>query len=504
MAKKLYVFGIGGTGSRVIKALTMLLASGVKLQNDFDTVIPIIIDPDNSNGDMDRTKDILRLYQEIRNQVKEPDDFYQQEIKTINELANNSPVISPEYFQFSLQGVDNNSFNEFIGFDSLSDEYKNFKDDKNFVRLLYSSNNLKSKLDVGFKGNPNMGSIVLNQFTNSEDFKKFGQTFAPQDAVFIISSIFGGTGAAGFPLLLKNLRGNDTLPNHVQIKDAPIGGITYLPYFTLDKKDEINAESFDEKAKIAIDYYNRTIISQKKINVLYFIGNNGNTNVEAYAVGGKEQKNKAHFLELAGALAIMDFCKNINSYASENGKAKNPTQIKEFGIQKETETITFDELNIDNAKQLSTPLTKFRLYTEYLTKGLSKAKNVSRWTKSNIKLLVKKSSNSQLDENYFDSAEYKNQIAVFNNHFDEWIKEMEKNKPAFSPFDEITWDNALKLVRSKSPKGNSSFKPLDIQNCMLIDKHNIRSTEENKHTTLIKMFGYSTKKVLENANVLIR
>ncbi len=34
MSKKLYVFGIGGTiGSRVIKALTMLLATGVKLDN---------------------------------------------------------------------------------------------------------------------------------------------------------------------------------------------------------------------------------------------------------------------------------------------------------------------------------------------------------------------------------------------------------------------------------------------------------------------------------------
>ena len=89
MAKKLYIFGIGGTGSRVLKALTMLLASRCKLKNDFDTVIPIIIDPDTSNGDLNRTKDILKLYQEIRNQVNQPDDFFSQEIKTVNELANN-------------------------------------------------------------------------------------------------------------------------------------------------------------------------------------------------------------------------------------------------------------------------------------------------------------------------------------------------------------------------------------------------------------------------------
>ena len=47
---KLYVFGIGGTGSRVLRALTMLLASGVKC--DAEKIVPIIIDPDDSAADM--------------------------------------------------------------------------------------------------------------------------------------------------------------------------------------------------------------------------------------------------------------------------------------------------------------------------------------------------------------------------------------------------------------------------------------------------------------------
>ena len=495
MAKKLYVFGIGGTGSRVLKAMAMLFASGAKLENGFDIVIPIIIDPDTSNGDLNRTKDILRLYQEIRNQIEQPDDFYSQEIKTINELANNSPIVNPDYFQFKLNDTDQNTFNQYIGFDSLSEDFRNSTDDKNFVRLLYSEKNLKSNLDVGFKGNPNMGSIVLNQFTNSDDFVKFGQTFNDGDAIFIINSIFGGTGAAGFPLLLKNLRGNTNLPRHAKISVSPIGGITFLPYFSLSKQDEINAESFEEKAKIAIDYYNRTIISQNKINSLYFVGNRGNTNHEEYAVGGQDQKNKAHFLELAGALSIFDFCKNIDIITPT-------TQIKEFGIEKVTENVSFDDLNIENAKQLSTPLTKFKLYTEYLNKGLSKALISSRWTKSNIKL-VNKSKQSLLDKNYFNSAEYKTQIQAYNNYFDEWLKEMKENKPAFSPFEEINSDNAMEIVKNKVPNGNKSFKSLDLENCLLSDNVSIRSTEK-KHTTLIKMFGKSTEKVLLKRNLLIR
>lgn len=417
MARKLYIFGIGGTGSRVIKSLSMLFAAGVKLENDFGTVIPIIIDPDTSNGDLDRTKDILRLYQEIRNQIKDPDDFFKQELKTVNELADpKNKTISPDYFQFQLNDIDTGTFGQYIGFDFLSNSYLNSKDDKNFVKLLFSNSNLNSDLSIGFKGNPNMGSIVLNQFTNSEDFKRFGQTFGPDDAIFIINSIFGGTGAAGFPLLLKNLRGNDKLLNHAQIKDSPIGGLTYLPYFTLDGQGEINAESFEEKAKIAIDYYNRTIINQRKINVLHFIGNRGNTNAEKYAVGGAAQKNKAHFLEIAGALAIVEFCKNISSYSCKNGQTLRETEIKEFGIERDNEIISFDDLNITNKDVFYKPLAKFRLYTQYLTTGLERAKNISRWTKSNF-FVIQKQKKSPCDPHYFDTSEYKNQIDAFNEHY---------------------------------------------------------------------------------------
>lgn len=494
MARKLYIFAIGGTGSRVLKALTMLFASGVKIGNNFDTVIPVIIDPDTSNGDLNRTKDILRLYQEIRNQVDQPDDFFSQEIRTINEMTVSSAVVNPEYFQFKLKDTDNNTFNQYIGFDSMSDNIEE-KDDKNFIKSLFSSQNLKSNLDVGFKGNPNMGSIILNQFTNSDDFKKFGQTFGDDDAIFIINSIFGGTGAAGFPLLLKNLRGNKSMPRYAKISLAPVGGITFLPYFSLNRNDEVNAESFEEKAKIAIEYYNRTIISLNQINTLYFIGNRGNTNQEDYAVGGQEQRNKAHFLELAGALAVLDFCKDVDSH-------KPTTQVKEFGIEHDTQNITFTDLNIGNAKLLSPPLTKFRLYTEYLDKGLSKSLNVSRWTKSNIKL-VRGNKQSLLNSNYFNSAEYNTQILPFNKYFTEWLREMKENKPVFSPFEEITADDALELVKGQTPKGNKSFKALDIQNCLLTDNISIRNREK-KHTMLIKMFGRSTDKVLLKRNLVIR
>lgn len=50
---KVFVFCIGGTGSRVMRSLTMLLASGVEF--GANEIVPIIIDPDTANADLTRT-----------------------------------------------------------------------------------------------------------------------------------------------------------------------------------------------------------------------------------------------------------------------------------------------------------------------------------------------------------------------------------------------------------------------------------------------------------------
>lgn len=66
---KLYVFAIGGSGSRVLRSLTMLLSSGV--HTDYE-IVPMIVDPDQSNGDLVRTVDIMRSYENIIRKSKFP------------------------------------------------------------------------------------------------------------------------------------------------------------------------------------------------------------------------------------------------------------------------------------------------------------------------------------------------------------------------------------------------------------------------------------------------
>lgn len=241
---KLFIFGIGGTGSRVLRSLTMMLASGVKV--GADEIVPIIIDPDTSNADLTRTVSLLNKYSAIRDNLQfstgNENRFFRTEIKQI----------IPNY-TLLINDTDDKSFQQFIDYASMN------KANQALTKMLFSEKNLQSSMEVGFKGNPNIGSVVLNQIAHSSDFETFASDFSDGDRIFIISSIFGGTGASGFPLLLKTLRTGKNFPNHDIINRATIGAITILPYFKLKQDDdsEIDSSTFISKTKSALAYYER-------------------------------------------------------------------------------------------------------------------------------------------------------------------------------------------------------------------------------------------------------
>ena len=491
--RKLFVIGIGGTGSRVIKSLSLLLASGCTLKGGFTNIIPIIIDPDNSNGDLMRTMEILNLYQKIRINIDGVDkgEFFNQKIQS---LKSNNQYDNID-FRFFLKGVDTNTFENYIGFRNLNEDYTKSTDDKNFIRLLYSKKNLKSELKVGFKGHPNMGTVVLDQITQSETFKYFVDKCDKDDAIFLINSIFGGTGAAGLPLLLKSIKSQEKL------KNTKIGAITYLPYFEIGKKDpeieaadpeEIKSNSFLEKTKVAIAYYNRTIIENKELDSIYFIGHETNSINHEYEhhIGANLQKNDANFLELAGSLAIFDFCESPK-------KTENKPLVKEYGLDKSFDgEIEFDHLSKRDRDVIERNLACFKVFSDYLLeeKGLKRALGVSRWTLDRISSIGgPKYKNSTLTDSYFEGAEYTSSVETFIHHFRDWLDEMRKNYPAFAPFPKTcNSKDALRVLPGKPFKG---FRSIDRENNRLISSRKIWPHDTTKvHSALFRLFEHSIRK----------
>ncbi|MBC9934184.1 hypothetical protein [Chitinophaga qingshengii] len=436
---KLFLFAIGGTGSRVVKALTMLMASGVDIKNT-DTIIPIIIDPDSANGDLTRTVDILKLYKEIREKGSSPDTgFFQVKLSSLDELGDQRFV--SDNFKFDIDGVKEQLFKEFIGYSELD------RNNRAFASLLFSKANLEADMEVGFKGNPNIGSVVLNKFKDSEFFRKFASNFEQDDRIFIVSSIFGGTGAAGFPLILKNIReARSPLPHHHFLQNARIGAVTVLPYFGVDKNEQtsIDSNTFISKTKAALSYYARNVSGNNTINALYYIGDKV-TNDHKGADGAHEQRNKAHFIELAAALSIVDFMELPDADLQvDQGRAVGP-RFYEFGLKKETAAIGFDDLATRTYDLIARPVTRYSLFRNFMEHHYE-AISVNRseaWASNG---------NNKLASGEMDSR-YKAAIHQFNKHYAEWLTEMAGSNVAFRAINpQQSGKDLYNLVNSKPAK----------------------------------------------------
>lgn len=415
--KKLFIFGVGGTGSRVIKALTFLLASGVKIK-EFSTVVPIIIDPHQANEDLKRTIEILRLYGKIREQLGDNNNtFFDSKISTLSSLKGS---IGGSY-TFELENVKGQKFKHFIDYDSLDDNNKALAD------LLFSKTNLETDMDIGFVGNPNIGSIVLNQFKYSEEFKTFANNFEEGDRVFIISSIFGGTGASGFPIILKNIRTADQNPNLESkdfLKNAPIGALTVLPYFNVefDSESAIQKSDWIQKTKSALSYYEKNVTGNKSVNLMYYIGDKlSKTYKNDPGDGG--QKNDAHFMELVGALSVIDFANMpIRELACENGKAIDP-RAKEYGIKEDLETIDFTHLGNRTEKDMAKYMIQFSMMMKHFENHIQKAGKGE----------VYQHGAPALDDSFFNDVFYRDHFTSFVSYYKSWLNEMAMNKRAFAP-----------------------------------------------------------------------
>ena len=94
---KLYIFGIGGTGARVLRSFTMMMSAGVNI--GADEIVPIIIDPDASNADLTRTVALMNNYRAIHSALSFTKDnestFFRKELSQI--LVNYTLRINDTY-----------------------------------------------------------------------------------------------------------------------------------------------------------------------------------------------------------------------------------------------------------------------------------------------------------------------------------------------------------------------------------------------------------------------
>lgn len=372
---RLFLFAIGGTGARVVRSLTMMLASGINWLDNSVEIIPIIIDYDLSNGDKQRALDALRGYNKIHSQLYKSgeqngaqyaDHFFMTRLSSLREVTGDK--LPRDYELFFGTAGSNMRFSDYLGVGTLRTNTP-AKPTLDLLTALYDESDandidteLELDLTVGFKGHPNVGSVVFHELRSTDEMKSFFGTYdvAKGDRVFIVSSIFGGTGSSGFPEIVKSIRNH----NNPNVRNAIIGASVVLPYFGLSQPEPgtgvgaIDPGSFQSKTVAALNYYETSKLNSD-VDAIYYIGDENIDNYD-YHEGSSSQINKAHVAELVAATSIVDFIKR--------GVTRQAGNAFEFGIKEERkapESIKLDDFYSGSNQLFLDDLSVFALAMKY-------------------------------------------------------------------------------------------------------------------------------------------
>lgn len=415
---KLYLFGIGGSGARVIKSFIHLLASGANVPNNTE-IVPVIIDTDAQSHDTVLLNRIITSYNRVQKVV------YNNQGETAG-LEYFKTNISPRQFNFQTLNLDV-TFNEFLNNyqgqnNELSDDYKLLMDSLyDSSPRTSSSTELNLELRVGFKGNPNVGGIIFNMLSHEQEFLDLLRVIRAEDRIFIVSSIFGGNGSSGFPALMNLFQNND----FADIQAAKKGALTVLPYYEVDTPIEggaINSKMFNSKSKSALSFYAKDPVLNS-LQAHYYISD-GLRGLYSYSEGGNEsggQENEANIVEFLGAASIVDFLNKSDAELNNNSKyGFGLNMIGNANVQENQHgdnVIHIGHLrNIDNIKKnIINPLTKFafmKRYFDYLLDDRSSQRTL------------------QVDAGFYNdnTDSYKNVLIEYYSIWQEWMNELQERE----------------------------------------------------------------------------
>ena len=423
---KNFIIGIGGTGAKCLEHLLYCCSSGLGPEQLWAGMV----DQDEANGNISRTKILLSKYINIRNSLREEG---KSDLSSDSNLfktlvtSNNDSVWQP------IRRGDP-SLEKLIKYELLKPEVKGLVD------CLYGPEEKKLNLSKGFRARPNIGAAAMLATTSNIDDPFWSQIYKAIDLarggeevkIFIFSSIFGGTGAAGFPNIARKIR---AIQKERQVtSNLYIGGALMLPYFIYDIPDE-NMEGelfakpaeFLDQTKGALHYYSKLFEYDKIFDQVYVIGWDPLSKLSTFQPGGNLQNNPPLFAELYAALGALRFFNKDNKIGENQ-------EIFQIG-KNETNEILWSDIpkvsNDLNSKENLAKLIRFAfsyhwMYAPALLGTWSKIKKYSNenWFKRLIYKYTYNDDNKQCEIGY----EYNQEIISSMNEFCldilEWITDM--------------------------------------------------------------------------------
>jgi hypothetical protein len=335
-----YFLGVGGTGARVAEALIHCCAMGFGPKDLFI----LLVDPDQGNGNLDRTVMLLKHYDEAYRAVDPT--LRGSKVRILS-----TSISYPEKLVWNVL-TNNESLQSYIDLGGLKTNQPELAE---LASVLFTQQELKTNLNEGFRGHPAIGATVMAGLSDADEpWKTFWDSIKTNEQqhgarVFLAGSIFGGTGAAGVPTFgsrsILKFGEHALLGGNNDRSRIYLGGVLVLPYFVFDSpetdRDEqemfVSWTDFPIATKAALQFYSTKLDANNlAFDELYFIGDSIKQNVGAFHPGNRDQRNKPHYVELASALAAIDFFTNRQE---PNGGGR-----RFFGAARKTETVDWDAL----------------------------------------------------------------------------------------------------------------------------------------------------------------
>lgn len=325
---KLFVIAIGGTGMRCLESFVNLCAIGMFDEQEIEI---LTLDTDQSNGNKSRVENLIRLYNQIKSGGNpNSNTFFSAKL--------NLSVFFTDY--------GNQNYKQIAGISKGTNEQ--IKSNKLIADLFLDETTVQEfNLANGYRAQTHLGSmlmyhaiidaaVILGKGVNVQEhhqalagyIEKLAQS-GSNARVFILGSIFGGTGASSIPVIPKamqefiKIRSNDT--QSLDFNKTKFGSTLLTEYFTFNKPDEkqksnaadsVIADSsyFPLNCQAALQFYQNDPTVQSCYKSLYHIGwpieskkvedlNSGHKTI----IGGASQKNPCHITELLCACAAYDF-----------------------------------------------------------------------------------------------------------------------------------------------------------------------------------------------------
>ena len=364
------LLGVGGTGAKIVESTLVLMSTGLGPK---DKVYVGLVDQDNSNGNVVRADRLLTLLCKLRRGFgtsPNPIDW------TSQENDGGTPLLSVQLEPLFGDGGKAHWRPAPDNTPTLRDIMRHQDmqaDEQALFNLLFRGDNAgpqdeEQTMDLaeGYRGRAHVGAAALVSAVNHDqpEFRKRlvelmkASNGGDEVRIFMAGSLFGGTGAAGFPTIarmLHKLRDPNNPLEQIKADKVKLGGVLMLPYFRFSDPNDpaanvITAAQLLPQSRVALEFYQSLLQQEGVFDRLYVSGWNEMFELGYHEPGRAEQRNPPLLPELVAALAAIDFL--------DPGQPIEAARVPLVAARRNAEGFGWDDLpgSDETKKQLYTKL----------------------------------------------------------------------------------------------------------------------------------------------------